>query len=513
MKKFLSYFFVTILIFLSRLVSLAAGWALDTFGNISVDEIIFHLKMPLEGTNPDYFVNFAKSCVLPALTFTLPVLLFIIVFLTINEKVSSLDCRLCLKFSVREKTKRLKLFPLRFLKPVVMLGTLVFLVYSVTSSANAIDLTSYIKAQATSSKFIEENYVRPSNDLLTYPEQKRNLIYIFLESVETTFMSKEEGGAFDYNCIPELTQLARDNISFSGNDQFHGGIPTVGTTWTMGAMFAQTTALPLNIPIGMNSMSEYQEFFPGVTGLGDLLDEAGYKNYLCIGSDVVFGGRKNYFQQHGNYEIWDYYSAIENKKIPEDYYMWWGYEDSKLFDYAKEQLLEISAKGEPFNYTMLTADTHFEDGYYCPLCEDEFDTQYANVYACSSRQLNAFIQWIQQQDFYENTTVILCGDHLTMDMDFCEDVPESYPRGVYNAILNSAVEPATQKDREFTTMDMFPTTLASMGIEIQGDRLGLGVNLFSDQPTLIQEYGIDQLNEELSSKSTFYNSELLYSKE
>ena len=46
MKKFLSYFFVTILIFLSRLVSLAAGWALDTFGNISVDEIIFHLKMP-----------------------------------------------------------------------------------------------------------------------------------------------------------------------------------------------------------------------------------------------------------------------------------------------------------------------------------------------------------------------------------------------------------------------------------------------------------------------------------
>ena len=60
---------------------------------------------------------------------------------------------------------------------------------------------------------------------------------------------------------------------------------------------------------------------------------------------------------------------------------------------------------------------------------------------------------------------------------------------------------------------MFPTTLASMGIEIEGDRLGLGVNLFSDQPTLIQEYGIDQLNEELSSKSTFYNSELLYSKE
>ena len=97
-----------------------------------------------------------------------------------------------------------------------------------------------------------------------------------------------------------------------------------------------------------------------------------------------------------------------------------------------------------------------------------------------------------------------------MDMDFCEDVPESYPRGVYNAILNSAAEPVSEKNREFTTMDMFPTTLASMGIQIEGDRLGLGVNLFSDQPTLIQEYGIDKLDEELSSKSTFYNLSLIH---
>ena len=42
-----------------------------------------------------------------------------------------------------------------------------------------------------------------------------------------------------------------------------------------------------------------------------------------------------------------------------------GYEDQKLFENAKEKLSEIGIKDEPFNFTMLTVDTHFEDGYVC----------------------------------------------------------------------------------------------------------------------------------------------------
>ena len=45
----------------------------------------------------------------------------------------------------------------------------------------------------------------------------------------------------------------------------------------------------------------------------------------------------SYFTQHGQYEIYDYYTAIEKGKIPEDYYVWWGFEDSKLYEYAKEE--------------------------------------------------------------------------------------------------------------------------------------------------------------------------------
>ena len=43
-----------------------------------------------------------------------------------------------------------------------------------------------------------------------------------------------------------------------------------------------------------------------------------------------------------------------------------------------------------------------------------------------------------------------------------------------------------------------------MGCTIEGDRLGLGVNLFSDRPTLAEEWGYDRFNSELSKASDYY---------
>ena len=51
---------------------------------------------------------------------------------------------------------------------------------------------------------------------------------------------------------------------------------------------------------------------------------------------------------------------------------------------------------------------------------------------------------------------------------------------------------------------MFPTTLAALGVEIEGDRLGIGTNLFSDVETLTEKYGYDKVEEELCKRSEFY---------
>jgi phosphoglycerol transferase len=290
----------------------------------------------------------------------------------------------------------------------------------------------YLTAIVTYSDFIEEQYVDPDSVTITFPEQKRNLIYIYLESMEITYADNAAGGAFKNNVISELTELAVANEDFSGEDDtLNGGNTLSGATWTIAGMFAQTAGLPLKIGISDNSMDSQSNFFPSITTLGDILEAEDYKNVLMIGSEATFAGRDHYFSSHGNYEIMDYTYAVDNSWIPENYYEFWGYEDEKLFENAKNELLELTSSDQLFNLTLLTADTHFEDGYVCELCDTVYgEKQYANVMHCSSTQVTEFVKWIQQQDFYANTTIVISGDHLTMDSDFCKDVEEDYERKV-----------------------------------------------------------------------------------
>ena len=49
------------------LLVLAVDWSVDFFGEISIDEIIFHLKMPLQGTDQNTILDFILRCLIPAL--------------------------------------------------------------------------------------------------------------------------------------------------------------------------------------------------------------------------------------------------------------------------------------------------------------------------------------------------------------------------------------------------------------------------------------------------------------
>ena len=475
-------FISLLLITLATLLSFSISWMFKTWTNLSMDELVYHLTAPIEGTNKDMILNYLQSCLVP----TILILLIVIILYIIFSKKKSFYLYIGGGAGI----------------------AIIALIVALTYAWNQLDVGNYLKNQNVESDFIEQYYVNPEETVITFPEIKRNLIYIYLESMEVTYTDEKNGGAFDEDVIPELTQIAQDNEDFSGTDsKLNGGYAFPGTTWTMAAMFAQTSGLPLNVSIGQNNMDTQESFLPGITALGDILEQNGYSRTLMIGSDATFGGRALYFTDHGNYDLEDYNYAIEQGWIPSDYRVWWGYEDERLFQNAKNKLMELSAQEEPFNLTLLTVDTHFEDGYVCDICPDKFgDNQYANVMACSSKQVADFINWIQQQDFYENTTIVISGDHPTMDSDFCNSVSEDYQRKVYTAILNSAVEPQLSERREFSTFDMFPTTLAAIGAQIEGERLGLGTNLFSKFPTLTERVGYEKEIEELQKRSSFIDN-------
>ena len=118
---------------------------------------------------------------------------------------------------------------------------------------------------------------------------------------------------------------------------------------------------------------------------------------------------------------------------------------------------------------------------------------------------------MKQQDFYENTTINIAGDHVTMDEGYIDrNVAEDYDRTVYNCILNSPVDTEYEKNRQFVAADMFPTTLAAIGCEIEGARLGLGTNLFSGKPTLVEEMGLEAFDAELTKTSDYYTKHFFF---
>ena len=463
---------------LAVLVWRSVIWVLKTWNNLTVEEIIYHLRMPLEGTNSDMIWDYVRYCV-----------------------VAAAITAVCVSLVLFLLKRRRKIY--RTMLGAIPAVSVLVIILSVVHIWNTLDVSAYVKNQSTYSSFIDDNYIDPRSVKITFPEQKRNLIYIYLESMENTYADQQSGGAFEQNVIPELTRLSLENENFSGKQEIlNVGYVLTGTTWTVVAMFGQTSGLPLIIPIDQNSMGTQENFFPGIVTLNDILEQEGYYQELLIGSDAAFGGRDLYFKQHGSCEICDYNYSKANGEIPEDYYVWWGYEDEKLFEHAKQRLMELSDSDQPFNLTMLTVDTHFEDGYVCQLCGNEFgDDQYSNVMQCSSRQVTEFVQWIQEQDFYANTTIVISGDHLTMDADYCDDVPADYARKVYTAYINAPIHPILDQYREYSTFDAFPTTLASLGCTIEGDRLGLGTNLYSAETTLIEKYGIDEAVQGLSKKS------------
>ena len=478
------------LVLMGWILVFLACWVFTTWPGLRMDELIFQLKAPLEGTGDGLIMKGVLRSVVPAL-------------------LMSAVCLILYLVGKRRESPAKILFWERILGLVLILGTLCF-------AWHKLQLGSYLKNQMEDSPFIEENYVDPADVAIRFPQKKRNLIYIYMESMEMTYADAASGGAFPSNIIPELTQLSMEGENFSGDTGLlNGGKVMPGTTFTMGGIFAQSAGLPLKIDLGedfkdqrgsFNKMNTQDAFFEKVTNIGDILKEEGYHNVFMLGSNATFGGRRLYFTQHGNYEINDYNWAIEQGLIPQDYYVFWGMEDAKLFAAARDRLTELSQSDEPFNFTMLTVDTHFEDGYLCALCDPEQypGNNYANVMACSSRQTAAFIEWIKQQDFYENTTIVLCGDHTTMDSDFCNNVPATYDRRVYTAFLNADAEPADpDRCREYSTLDQFPTTLAALGCTIEGDRLGLGTNLFSDEDTLLEKYGADTVAVEMDKKSNF----------
>lgn len=506
MKRNFLKFLGLCLLNISVLLISGKAWFVLNFGKMNFEQILFTLTSNLEGSDlgiiSDFFI------------FSLPNLLFanvvgLVLFLAYKYLFNSLSQSVHFDIRLKDKAYTFELMSAKFKRSTTIFLVVSIFLGSIGNLLAGLGFVNFLKARSVNSLIYENSYVSPADVTITFPEEKRNLIYIFLESMESNFSEYPINGEPN-NLIPGLTELAQENFSFSHTEGLGGARQVPTTKLTIGALVGHTSGIGLNIPIHRNSYGKGTSFLPGAISLGTILEDHGYDNYLILGSDSKFAGRDIYFSTHGNYELIDYKHAQEVGWIDEDYFVFWGYEDKKLFEFAKEELTNISKTGKPFNFSILTVDTHFIDGYVDEKFEPLYDIPYANAFRCSDEKVVEFIDWVSQQPFYENTTIILSGDHLTMNHQFVENTPD---RRIYNAIINPpfVITDSLQKNREFTVFDFFPTTLELLNVTVEGHRLGLGTSLVSNKPTLLEEHGVNYFSE-LNARSSFYNRKFLRNK-
>lgn len=320
--------------FLFGIVGIILGFTVyirKSFSNIPFEQLIYSL-IYTEGVNLGALSEGVLYCVVGM------ILSFLILFLIfyLQKHVH----KTVLSVSWKSHTKDIVLFPLQ--RPLRL--SIILIIISIVVCFYKIGAMNYIENQFTHSEFYEAYYVSPDDVKITFPEKKQNLIYIYLEAMESGYVSKENGGDLDIALIPGLEQLALENLNFSQHDKIGGANVLRNTSWTIAGILAQTSGITLNIPIMPNTYTGYSAFMPGVVSLGEILEENGYHNYFMIGSDATFGGRRQYLTEHGNYEMLDYPNALETGKVKPEEFVDWGYEDARLFEFAKKELLELAQK-------------------------------------------------------------------------------------------------------------------------------------------------------------------------
>lgn len=474
-------------------------WSIEEY-DFSMDSILYTITNSNEGANDAFLMSAVHYCVPKIVTFVLVYLLV----------VSLANFAICMKQrgflpkvrkSIAERAKNYT----ALLVSVCLLFLTGFSYHAYYTADAYYEVTAYLHNSRLKTTLYEDYFVNPKDAEISFTgTKKKNLVYIYLESMETTYTSVENNGSQTRDLIPNLVELAAENAYFSHTDGFGGLYMTSGATATIMALLASTSGVPYAFPAGGTGAGNHGKFASGVTALGDILEDFGYRQTFLCGSQAIFAGRDRLFQQHGGYEIYDLITARQNGDLPSsDYYDgWWGFEDTHLYDIAKKRITELSKGDAPFNFTMLTVDTHAPSGHKCELCKDYPGTVAEAVTACADRQLSEFMDWCKRQDFYEDTVFVISGDHLRMDKSLSTDKCE---RAIYNCFINGE-RPAEYngKNRTATIMDVFPTTLYSLGFTWKGERLGLGTNLFSDEKTLAEEIGLETLNLQIERKSAYY---------
>ena len=261
------------------------------------------------------------------------------------------------------------------------------------------------------------------------------------------------------------------------------------------------------MPIYGNDFNN-KHFLDSAVCVSDILAQVGYKQAYFSNFDSKFSGMKFLMESH-SVEVMDlpYFQAqnILPKVLPKDMQGIWDLKDAELFKLAKNHLDSLD-DSQPFALYISTIDTHSTDNFWvdkasCP----QSDFTYRFAISCADKIISDFVDFVQSSKFGKNTTIIILGDHLSMQQGF---FPQNAKRFIYNAFINPQFTQkptiGLTKNRELSHFDITPLILDSLGI--RAESFGLGRNPLYGATLLESEFDINGLNALLVQRNKIYDS-------
>ena len=319
-------------------------------------------------------------------------------------------------------------------------------------------------------------------------KQPENIVFVIAESLENTYGNKT---LFPTNLLKETGKIPAVRAG--------GETEIAGSDSTLASMVGMFCGIPLFPAISTRGRMR-APLFQNMNCLPDILKRSGYHVSFYAADPLRFASKDDFLKAHSFDEIKGADELKSEKSVPSNAFT--GINDKELFRLSLERLKQLSGKGKPFAFFILTLNMHDPFGHLEKECPAETKT-FADVASCFDSILADFLRNLKTLPDYENTVVVVTGDHLARKNNLLPALEKERNRTIFNMFLNVG-DDFSKRHTAFTAMDIGATVSDAAGLSADG-RLGLGRSLLRGEPTMIELYGKEKLESELMKKSDEYN--------